>query len=266
MRRFTLALVIVVLAGCGGAGAPTAAPETAGFDIRAVRGSFSADCNAADRGVLDAAFCDQVDIDGMTADGATLSVPTYLAASENARGEEICALIALAHYDANAADLGYEVIGILDNGGGNLAACTVAPEGASGPTAAPVMETPALALPSKYAELTSRNWKRLVKSPDRYIGKGYRLWACIFQFDAATGEDGFLANASYRKERYWGLDGENAAFTGDAATLADFVEGDIVLINAVAMGSYSYDTQAGGNTTVPSFHVARIRRQKGSCQ
>ena len=53
--------------------------------------------------------------------------------------------------------------------------------------------------------------------------------------------------------------------TGEAASLSDFVEGDIVSINAVGLGSYSYDTQAGGNTTVPAFHVAKIKREKGSC-
>jgi hypothetical protein len=74
-----------------------------------------------------------------------------------------------------------------------------------------------------------------------------------------------VAQASYRKEPYWFVNGENAAFAGDAARLADFVEGDIVLINAVATGSYSYDTQAGGNTTVPAFYVAKIKRPKGSC-
>ncbi len=43
--------------------------------------------------------------------------------------------------------------------------------------------------------------------PDNYIGKGYYLWGCIFQFDAATGPKSILANASYTKQ-YWSLDGE----------------------------------------------------------
>ena len=46
--------------------------------------------------------------------------------------------------------------------------------------------------------------------------------------------------------------------------MSDFVEGDIVQMNVVVMGSYSYDTQAGGNTTVPSFSIAKITR-KGDC-
>ena len=129
------------------------------------------------------------------------------------------------------------------------------------PTAEP---TPAPTPKLTYAALSSRAWSLIVKSPDRYAGKGYIVWACIFQFDAATGDDGFLAQTSYRKESYWYSDGENAAFTGDADRLSDFVENDVVVMHVVSLGSYSYDTQSGGNTTVPAFEVKTIQR-KGSC-
>ncbi|HEY3335282.1 MAG TPA: hypothetical protein VGK16_08640 [Candidatus Limnocylindrales bacterium] len=136
------------------------------------------------------------------------------------------------------------------------------------PTAEVAVEseaTPAITLPSTYNTPSKRTWAKVVKAPDKYIGKGLKLWACIFQFDAATGEDGFLANASYKKQTYWNLYGDNAAFGGDAGKLSDFVEGDIVTLSVVILGSYSYDTQAGGNTTVPSFQVVKIKRQKGDC-
>ncbi|MDP1805386.1 MAG: hypothetical protein Q8K72_09490, partial [Acidimicrobiales bacterium] len=137
------------------------------------------------------------------------------------------------------------------------------------PTPAPTPE-PTLAPTPKptpkmtYPKLSNRGWAKLVKSPDTYTGKGYTIWGCIFQFDAATGDDGFLAQASNRKLEYWFSDGENAAFTGNAAKLADFVEDDVVSMKVVSEGSYSYDTQAGGNTTVPQFRVVSISR-KGSC-
>ena len=35
-------------------------------------------------------------------------------------------------------------------------------------------------------------------------------------------------------------------------------------VNVIVLGSYSYDTQAGGNTTVPSFIIDKITR-KGDC-
>lgn len=116
-----------------------------------------------------------------------------------------------------------------------------------------------------YAKLSNRAWAKLVKSPDRYVDKHYQLWACIFQFDAATGDDAFLAYASNKKREYWFSDGENSSFRGDADQLADFVEDDVVVMNVTSLGSYSYDTQAGGNTTVPAFRVDKISR-KGSCE
>jgi hypothetical protein len=64
-----------------------------------------------------------------------------------------------------------------------------------------------IAMPSKYADLSKRAWQKLVKNPDAYLGKGYKIWACIWQFDAATGDDGFLGYASYRREDYWAVDG-----------------------------------------------------------
>lgn len=135
----------------------------------------------------------------------------------------------------------------------------------SDPTEAPQVNPASIPLPKSYATLSKRNWQKLVKSPDSYIGKGYKLWACITQFDAATGDAEFLAQASYRRETYWALNGDNAAFVGVAATLADYVEGDVVTMSVMSLGSFSYDTQAGGNTTVPSFQVVKIKRQKGSC-
>jgi hypothetical protein len=85
-----------------------------------------------------------------------------------------------------------------------------------------------------------------VKSPDKYVGKGYHLWACITQFDAATGADTFRADASNKKEEYWSLDGDNSLFNGDENRLSAFVTDDIVVMNVTALGSYSYDTQIGG--------------------
>lgn len=123
----------------------------------------------------------------------------------------------------------------------------------------------AVVRPTSYATLNKRSWQKVVKSPDQYVGKAYKLVACVYQFDAATGDAAFMALASYRKPTYW-ADGDNAAFTGEPNALADVLKGDIVSLSVVVLGSYSYDTQAGGNTTVPSFQVMKIKREKGSCE
>jgi hypothetical protein len=67
-----------------------------------------------------------------------------------------------------------------------------------------------------------------------------------------------------RKSRTGIPDGDNAIFTGDESRLADYVQDDVVEMWVEDRGSYSYDTQAGGSTTVPMFHVDKLVR-KGSC-
>lgn len=136
------------------------------------------------------------------------------------------------------------------------------PEATPDPTAEP---TPAPTIaPITYAKLTSREWSKVVKAPDNYAGKGYQVWACISQFDAATGTDSFRAQASYAKQEYWYTDGANTLFSGTTDQLADFVQDDVVFMKVLSLGSFSYDTQIGGNTTVPLFEVVSISR-KGSC-
>lgn len=155
-----------------------------------------------------------------------------------------------------------------------IAAATQAPT--RQPTAAPsitviIPDVPAAkpattpAAGTEYAKLSDRDWQLLVKSPDAKAGNAYFVWACITQFDAATGPEGFLAQASNAKREYWYTDGDNAVFTGTAAQLADFVEHDVVAARVISNGSYSYDTQAGGNTTVPAFEVQAISAE-GSCE
>lgn len=133
------------------------------------------------------------------------------------------------------------------------------------PTATPKpTATPA---PQKitYATLTKRQWQKLVKNPDAHLFDTYKVWACISQFDSATGDDTFRGQASYKNLAYWYSDGDNAFFTGDADQLADFVQGDIVAMSVTDGGSYSYETTLGGNITVPIFYVDKIKRLKGSC-
>jgi hypothetical protein len=142
---------------------------------------------------------------------------------------------------------------------------TPTPEPTPPPTPSPTVKPTPTPAPVSYATLTSRSWAQLVKAPDNYLFDTYVVWACITQFDAATGEDAFRGDASYRNEKgsFW-LNGENSLFAGDADQLAPFVEGDIVVMNVTVLGSYTYDTSIGGSLTVPSFLVDKITR-KGSC-
>ncbi|MEW6226003.1 MAG: hypothetical protein AB1627_15365 [Chloroflexota bacterium] len=89
------------------------------------------------------------------------------------------------------------------------------------------------------------------------------MWACITQFDAATGADTFRADAAPKRLRYW-FEGDNSLFVGSATQLEDFVEDDVAVMNVTSLGSYDYETTLGGNITVPMFSVDRITR-RGSC-
>ena len=137
-----------------------------------------------------------------------------------------------------------------------------------GPTAKPTATpapTPSPA-PIEYAQLSSRDWAKVVKAPDSYVGEPYRVWGCITQFDAATGQDSFRAQASYRNQTSWFIDGVNALFSGDAGQLADYVSGDVLAMNVLGAGSFTYETQVGGNATAPLFHVVSIvQTQPGAC-
>jgi len=50
---------------------------------------------------------------------------------------------------------------------------------------------------------SGRAWRKIVKNPDNRYGKGYQVWACITQFDAAAGTETFRADATYKKLTYW---------------------------------------------------------------
>jgi hypothetical protein len=114
-----------------------------------------------------------------------------------------------------------------------------------------------------YRKLSSRAFKQVAKDPDSYIGKTYYVYGEITQFDSATGVDTFRADLGYKKLRIsYGFVNysQNAILTGTESRLKKYVEGDCFTAKVTVLGSYSYDTQIGGNTTVPSFQVDSISR------
>lgn len=129
--RALAAVVVLLVAACGGsappaaptAKLPTAAPPTPAYDLAAVKANFKEEC--ADPVVLDERTCKQIKIDGMTADGVILNVPTTLEPGISDEAKFLCKQMTFAHFDSDAKPLGYEIVGILDKNGGNAAACTI---------------------------------------------------------------------------------------------------------------------------------------------
>jgi hypothetical protein len=113
---------------------------------------------------------------------------------------------------------------------------------------------------SAHEQLTSRQLAKIVKNPAAYAGDDAIVYAEVFQFDAAIGLDAFLGNVLARdanEGNYW-PSSQAAWFNRGQANLDDVVEGDVVKVWATVGESFSYDTQAGGNTTVPVFTVNHI--------
>jgi hypothetical protein len=139
---------------------------------------------------------------------------------------------------------------------------SAAPTEPSASATEPAAPTPA---PAKtvYKKLSTRGFQKLAKDPDSYAGDTYIIWGEITQFDSATGVDTFRADTGAKKKKpsYGFVNyAQNAILTGDESSLSDYVEGDLFRAKVTVVGSYTYDTQIGGSTTVPEFQVDSISR------
>jgi hypothetical protein len=110
--------------------------------------------------------------------------------------------------------------------------------------------------------VSARALAQVMKDPEAHAGDVLVVYAEIFQFDSLTGDENFLGTTAHRDTTEYGyFDGENALFSGDADMLSPYVEGDVVQLSVEVVGSYSYDTQIGGNTTVPEFRIHQVKQE-----
>ena len=113
-----------------------------------------------------------------------------------------------------------------------------------------------------YQTLDSQTWLEIVKDPDSYKNQCFTVYGDVTQFDSATGTNSFRADVggveqtpSYGFVNY----PTNTYLTGSASTLNSVVEQDLFTANVMVLGSYSYQTQIGGQTTVPKLQVNSIQ-------
>lgn len=103
----------------------------------------------------------------------------------------------------------------------------------------------------------------MIKNPDAFKGKFFKLYAEISQYDAATGACAFRGSWDNQTHEYsFDYAGDNAYFTGgDGDTACPELNGidqdDVVRLWVRTDGAYTYETTMGGSITVPSFHVVR---------
>lgn len=107
-----------------------------------------------------------------------------------------------------------------------------------------------------YEKVSERTLAKIIRDPDGHLADTITVYGEITQYDSATGLDTFRANiASHNTTSYGYFDGENALITGEEGDFEDFIDGDVFKAQVLVSGSYTYDTQIGGSTTVPLFLV-----------
>jgi hypothetical protein len=107
---------------------------------------------------------------------------------------------------------------------------------------------------------TKREWAKVVKNPEAYSGQRYVIYGQVTQFDSATGTDTFRADTAHTNTTDSGyFDGANTILTGDEDDLSDLVQDDVFRASVTVTGSFDYDTQIGGNTTVPHLTLNNLK-------
>ena len=115
--------------------------------------------------------------------------------------------------------------------------------------------------PVVYKKLTSREWAKVAKSPGAHTGEAYIVYGVVTQFDSATGDDQFRADVGGVRQRpSYGFVNypTNTLMTNFSGDVSDLVEDDLFTAKVIVLGSFSYDTQIGGNTTVPQLQVMSL--------
>ncbi|WP_305091856.1 DUF2510 domain-containing protein [Prescottella sp. R16] len=110
--------------------------------------------------------------------------------------------------------------------------------------------------PATYEQLSTRDFALIAKNPAAAVGRKVVVYGRVTQFDSATGTSQFLARtAPSVPDSVYDYD-QNTLIVGDTTALVEnVVENDLVTMHAEVLGSFTYDTQAGGSTTVPKLQV-----------
>lgn len=116
---------------------------------------------------------------------------------------------------------------------------------------------------STFVEVDDRTFALIAKDPDAHVGENIILYGNIMQFDSATGRCAMLiSTAGTQKEYSYDYNQNTMALSGDGMSTCPvfdpLVEDDTIKMWATIGGSFSYDTQIGGNTTVPKIEVWQV--------
>jgi len=118
-----------------------------------------------------------------------------------------------------------------------------------------------------YKELTERDMARVVKDPAGHKDERIVLYAKVTQFDSATGDCSFRANASPTSVASPSDYKENVLLLGGSSgvpcdALKDYVKDDQVKVLATSQGEVTYKTAIGASMSAPQFRIDKIERLK----
>ena len=139
---------------------------------------------------------------------------------------------------------------------------TVKPKPAATTSKPVAPKTTAAPKPIVYKKLTKREWAKIAKSPDSHAGEAYTVYGVVTQFDSATGDDQFRADVDGVKHApsYGFVDyPTNTLMTNITGDVSELVQDDLFTAKVIVIGSFSYDTQIGGETTVPQLSIISIK-------
>ena len=117
--------------------------------------------------------------------------------------------------------------------------------------------------PPPHRAVDAREWQVIAKDPDAYEGERIVVHGHVTQIDPAAGTSTVRANvdgvAHGDDERAYLKFKTNTMLSGDAKALDGVVSGDLFTAEVTVSGSMSYDTQVGGNATVPVLAIDSIQ-------
>jgi hypothetical protein len=132
---------------------------------------------------------------------------------------------------------------------------SAAPSPTPSPTPSPKPPPPPPPPPPTYNPVTDSQWQLISENPNAYIGQTFTVYGTIFQHDANTGADEFLADAGPS-------DNPNTVTvfttTSDASQVAPLQENQSFTAEVSVEGSLSYTTESGGSNTAPELTVVSI--------
>lgn len=124
---------------------------------------------------------------------------------------------------------------------------------------------PVAVVATDYKEVTDRDMALLIKDPDAHKDERLVIYAKVTQFDSATGDCSFRANASAvpvgspwdYKENVMLLGGSGGV---PCEELKDYVEDDEVKVLATSQGEFQYETAMRASMSAPKFRIDKIER------